>query len=166
MLSLKFRRVIKQVVVLFAALVGALLVGALFLLLAKSDPIKAYGNKGTEALAGVSLTKMKLWNIGAEGQLYMGAMGASWLPLTFPTLPVYFMIPGMVILGMTAGGLWALLTAIPRAIWKVNEIITTLMLNYVVRCQDLWRRYPPAILGLACWPRCWQAEHWLSSMPF
>lgn len=42
-MNIKFKRIIKQVVVLLAALVGALLVGALFFLLAKSDPIKAYG---------------------------------------------------------------------------------------------------------------------------
>lgn len=88
---------------------------------------------------GVSLAfKMQLWNIGAEGQLYMGAFGATWLPLTYPNLPAYLMLPGMVVLGMAAGGLWALLTALPRAIWKVNEIITSLMLNYIA---ILWVDY-------------------------
>ena len=137
----------------------ALLLGGIFLSLTGQKPLAVYAIMFTDSLGskygltetvvkaiplmltalGVSLAfKMKLWNIGAEGQLYMGAMGASWLPLTFPTLPGYFMIPGMVVLGMTAGGLWALLTAIPRAIWKVNEIITTLMLNYVA---ILWVDY-------------------------
>jgi len=130
----------------------ALLLGAIFLSLTGQKPIAVYTIMFTDSLGskygltetivkaiplmltglGVSLAfKMKLWNIGAEGQLYMGAMGATWLPLNFPTLPGYIMIPGMIVLGMLAGGLWALLTAIPRAIWKVNEIITTLMLNYV-----------------------------------
>jgi len=137
----------------------ALLLGGIFLALTGQKPLDVYLIMFTDSLGskygltetivkaiplmltalGVSLAfKMKLWNIGAEGQLYMGAMGASWLPLTYPTLPVYVMIPGMVVLGMTAGGLWALLTAIPRAIWKVNEIITTLMLNYIA---ILWVDY-------------------------
>lgn len=137
----------------------ALLLGGIFLSITGQKPLAVYTIMFTDSLGskygftetivkaiplmltalGVSVAfKMKLWNIGAEGQLYMGAMGASWLPLTFPTLPVYFMLPGMVVLGMTAGGLWALLTAIPRAIWKVNEIITTLMLNYVA---ILWVDY-------------------------
>lgn len=130
----------------------ALLLGAIFLALTGEKPMAVYkimfmdslGSKYglTETMVkaiplmltslAVSLAfKMKLWNIGAEGQLYMGAMGATWLPLTFPSLPIYFMLPGMMVLGMIAGGLWAFLTAIPRAVWKVNEIITTLMLNYV-----------------------------------
>lgn len=88
---------------------------------------------------GISLAfRMQLWNIGAEGQLYMGAFAASWVPLTFPGLPSYEMIPAMVLLGMAAGGLWALLPAIPRAYLGVNEIISTLMLNYVA---ILWVDY-------------------------
>lgn len=130
----------------------ALLLGAVFLGLTGEKPLTVYSLMFTDSLGskygltetmvkaiplmltslGVSLAfKMKLWNIGAEGQFYMGAMAASWLPLTHPTLPIYLMLPGMLVLGMISGGLWALLTAIPRAIWKVNEIITTLMLNYI-----------------------------------
>jgi simple sugar transport system permease protein len=74
---------------------------------------------------------MQLWNIGGEGQLYMGAFAATWVALTFPGGSGWWVLPTMVLLGMLAGGLWALIPAIPRAIWGVNEIITTLMLNYV-----------------------------------
>ena len=136
----------------FISVLLALLLGAIFLALTGEKPLAVYKIMFMDSLGskygimetmvkaiplmltslGVSLAfKMKLWNIGAEGQLYMGAMGATWLPLTFPSLPIYLMLPGMMVLGMIAGGLWALLTAIPRAVWKVNEIITTLMLNYV-----------------------------------
>jgi len=88
---------------------------------------------------GVSIAfRMQLWNIGAEGQLYMGAFAASWVPLTFPGLPAYIMIPAMIIMGMAAGGVWAVFTAIPRAYLGVNEVITTLMLNYVA---ILWVDY-------------------------
>lgn len=88
---------------------------------------------------GISLAfRMQMWNIGAEGQIYMGAFAASWVPLTFPGLPSYEMIPAMIVLGMAAGGLWALLPAIPRACLGVNEIISTLMLNYVA---ILWVEY-------------------------
>ncbi|SHK12295.1 ABC transporter permease [Desulforamulus aeronauticus] len=88
---------------------------------------------------GVSMAfRMQLWNIGAEGQFYMGAFGASWLALTYPELPVYLMLPGMVLLGLLCGGLWALIPGIPRAYLGVNETITTLMLNYVA---ILWVNY-------------------------
>ncbi|AET69968.1 ABC-type uncharacterized transport system, permease component [Desulfosporosinus orientis DSM 765] len=137
----------------------ALLLGALFLTLTGENPLVVYSLMFSDSLGskygltetmvkaiplmltslGISLAfKMKLWNIGAEGQFYMGAMAAAWLPLTYPSLPVYIMLPGMMVLGMIAGGLWAFLTAVPRAIWKVNEIITTLMLNYVA---ILWVDY-------------------------
>jgi simple sugar transport system permease protein len=61
----------------------------------------------------------------------MGAFAASWLPLTFPQTPMLLMLPGMLVLGCIGGGLWGLVPALLRARWKVNEIITTLMLNYV-----------------------------------
>jgi general nucleoside transport system permease protein len=82
--------------------------------------------------------KMRLWNIGAEGQLLMGACAASWLALFGPDWPWYLMLPGMVLLSMLAGGLWAVVAAIPKALWNINEIITTLMLNYIA---ILWIRY-------------------------
>ncbi|MHB8156222.1 MAG: ABC transporter permease [Desulfocucumaceae bacterium] len=88
---------------------------------------------------GISVAfRMQLWNIGAEGQIYMGAFAASWVPLTFPNLPAFIMLPAMILLGMVAGGIWALLPAIPRAYLGVNEIISTLMLNYVA---ILWVQY-------------------------
>jgi simple sugar transport system permease protein len=81
---------------------------------------------------GISLAfRMQLWNIGAEGQFYMGAFAATWLPLTYPDLPAWLMLPGMVLLGLAFGALWALVPAFLRVRWQVNEIITTLMLNYV-----------------------------------
>ncbi|MFZ5590995.1 MAG: ABC transporter permease [Bacillota bacterium] len=137
----------------------ALALGAVFLSLTGQDPLTVYGVMFGGALGsvyglsetlvkaipvmlcalGISLAfKMQLWNIGAEGQLYMGAFAASWLPLFHPELPVWLMLPGMFVLGMLAGGLWALLAALPRALWNVNEIITTLMLNYVA---ILWVDY-------------------------
>ena len=88
---------------------------------------------------GISVAfRMKLWNIGAEGQFYMGAFAASGLPLYLPELPAVIMLPGMLVLGCVAGGLWGLLPAILRAKWKVNEIIATLMFNYVA---ILWVDY-------------------------
>lgn len=88
---------------------------------------------------GVSLAfRMQLWNIGAEGQLYMGAVGATWLALHYPEWPGYILLPCMLILGFVLGGLWGLIPAIPRAFLKVNETITTLLLNYVA---ILWVDY-------------------------
>jgi ABC-type uncharacterized transport system permease subunit len=86
---------------------------------------------------GVAM-QMNLWNIGAAGQLLMGAFAATWVTLTFPDLPWYLMMPALLMLSFFMGGLWSLIAAIPKAIWNINEIITTLMLNYVA---VLWIRY-------------------------
>lgn len=93
------------------------------------------------ALCGLGIAlafRMQLWNIGAEGQFYLGAFAATWVPLTFPELPAMVMLPAMLALGMAAGALWALVPAFLRVKWQVNEIITTLMLNYV---GILWVNY-------------------------
>ncbi|MBA1335683.1 MAG: Nucleoside ABC transporter, permease protein 1 [Firmicutes bacterium] len=91
------------------------------------------------AALGVSVAfRMKLWNIGAEGQLYMGCFAASWVALRFPGLPAYVMLPAMFMAGMLGGGLWALVPAVPRALFGTNETLSTLMLNYVA---ILWVDY-------------------------
>lgn len=137
----------------------ALLVGGIFFVINGTNPIDvyamliksafttSYGIKESIVKAiplmlcglGVSLAfRMQLWNIGAEGQLYMGAVAATWVALTFPGLPAGMMIPAMLLAGFSAGAFWALLPAIPRAYLKVNETITTLLMNYIA---ILWADY-------------------------
>jgi general nucleoside transport system permease protein len=72
-----------------------------------------------------------LWNIGAEGQLFIGATFATALALWFPAWPRPALLTLMVVAGAVGGAVWALGPAILRARLAVNEIITTLMLNYV-----------------------------------
>jgi len=85
-------------------------------------------------LAGLAVSlafKMKLWNIGAEGQIYMGAFAASGVALALGDGSPYVLLPLMMIAAFTAGALWGLIPGALRAYWQVNETITTLMLNYV-----------------------------------
>jgi simple sugar transport system permease protein len=86
------------------------------------------------ALACSMAFRMKLWNIGAEGQFIMGAWGASAVVLT-PLLPAetspWLLIPAMMLAGMAAGAAWGLIPGYLKAKFKVNEIISTLMLNYI-----------------------------------
>ena len=81
---------------------------------------------------GVSIAfRMNLNNIGAEGQYAVGAIFGAAYVLYGPELP---RVPGMVMLALccfAGGALWALLCAVPKAFWGVDESITTLMLNYV-----------------------------------
>ena len=52
------------------------------------------------------------WNIGAEGQLYMGAMGGTWMALTYPGLPAPLLQPLMIVTGCMAGAFWGLIPAV------------------------------------------------------
>jgi len=79
--------------------------------------------------------KMKLWNIGAEGQFYIGAFAASLVVLIpmvdLETTPKFVVIGLMIIMGMIGGAVWGFFPGYLKAKYKVNEIITTLMLNYI-----------------------------------
>ena len=79
--------------------------------------------------------KMKLWNIGAEGQFYIGAFAASLVVLipmvNLETTPKFVVIGLMMLMGMIGGALWGFVPGYLKAKYNVNEIITTLMLNYV-----------------------------------
>lgn len=85
-------------------------------------------------LTGLAISlafRMKLWNIGAEGQIYMGAFAASGVALFAGDFPAFIMLPLMFAAAFIGGGLWGLVPGVLRAYWKVNETITTLLLNYV-----------------------------------
>ena len=141
-------------VTLGAVTVG-LLVGAVVLRVAGGDPWRAYAYMLKAAFGEVGVLSdtlvkatplillasglclaftMKMWNIGAEGQFFLGAFGASAVVLT-PMLPPetspWLMIPAMVIMGMLAGAVWGFVPGYLKSKFNVNEIITTLMLNYV-----------------------------------
>ena len=137
------------------AIVAALLVGAVVLALVGGDPWAAYAHiaeasfgslgvfsdtlvKATPiiftGLAAVVAFRMRLWNIGAEGQFFMGALGASTVVLAGivpETAPRALMIRVMLLFGVAYGALWALIPALLKARFQVNEIITTLMMNYI-----------------------------------
>jgi simple sugar transport system permease protein len=75
--------------------------------------------------------RLQIWNIGAEGQFALGAVGATWVALSFPEHPGYILLPGMLLAAAAAGGLWSLLPAWLKVRQGANEIIVTLMLNYI-----------------------------------
>jgi general nucleoside transport system permease protein len=85
---------------------------------------------------------MKLWNIGAEGQFVMGAFGAGVIvlaPVLPATAPAWIFIPVMIIAGMVAGGLWGFIPGLLKARFNVNEIISSLMLNYIaISWMNFW----------------------------
>jgi simple sugar transport system permease protein len=81
---------------------------------------------------GVAITfRLQIWNIGAEGQYSLGSVGATWAALTFPGLPWYLLLPLMLTCATLLGGFWGLIPALLKIRLQVNEIIVTLMLNYI-----------------------------------
>ena len=96
-------------------------------------------------LIGLACTiafKMKLWNIGAEGQFYAGAFAASLVvlvPLLPPESPKVIVLGAMMIMGMVGGAIWGFFPGYLKGRFGVNEIITTLMLNYIiVKWNNFW----------------------------
>jgi len=81
---------------------------------------------------GVSVAfACKVWNIGAEGQLYVGAVASTWVGLTFSEQPGIFVILLAFLISFIAGAVWAAVPGALKAKFGVNEIVTTLMLNYI-----------------------------------
>jgi simple sugar transport system permease protein len=83
------------------------------------------------ALAVALPSRLGMINVGAEGQLYMGAIFATFVALAFKDLPGWLLLPLMVLAGMLGGAIWALLPAYFKSIGLVNETITTLLLNSI-----------------------------------
>jgi simple sugar transport system permease protein len=137
------------------AIILALILGGVVISLAGGDPVRSYlhiarasfGNAGVISdtlvkatpliLVGLACAvafRMRLWNIGAEGQFFMGALGASVVVLA-PLLPAgtspWLFIPTMMVAGMLFGAVWGFIPGYLKARLNVNEIITTLMMNYI-----------------------------------
>ena len=71
------------------------------------------------------------WNIGAEGQLYMGATVATAVGLQMQDTPAWLAVPLVILGGILAGMAWATLPALMKVWLKIDEVVTTLLLNYV-----------------------------------
>jgi simple sugar transport system permease protein len=143
---------IARLIVPLLAIVGGLAVGAVILLIGNHSVTGAYqamwqASFGTSTgfdqtlvqatplvLTGLAVTvalRMNIWNIGGEGQMALGAIGATFVAFHLKhtsSLPLLLL---MFAGGTAAAAGWALIAAIPRAVIGLNEIITTLFLNYI-----------------------------------
>jgi ABC-type uncharacterized transport system permease subunit len=135
-----------------AAIVLALFISMLLLLAAGYNPARAYtvmwqgafGDlraisevliKATPLIligSGLAVAfRCSIWNIGAEGQFYAGAVGATIMGIFITSLPSYLMIPLVLLVGMLLGALWGMLAGYLRVRFNASEIVTTIMLNYI-----------------------------------
>jgi len=72
-----------------------------------------------------------VWNIGAEGQLYAGAVASVWVALSWSALPAVVLIPAVLVSGGLAGAAWAAVPAVMKVRLGVGEVITTILMNFV-----------------------------------
>jgi general nucleoside transport system permease protein len=150
--SLQLQRRFRALTVPVLGAVIGLLIGAVLILIAGANPLTVYqamivGALGgprqlTETvllaapilLMGLGLTvafRARVWNIGAEGQYYIGALAGGLVALFFPSWPRLLLLTAMLIAGVVGGLLWALIAGWLKTYRGMNEIISTLMLNYV-----------------------------------
>lgn len=93
---------------------------------------------------GVTIAfRLKFWNIGGEGQIFMGAFAASYFALNFSHLPKMVLIPVMFIAGAVGGGIWALIPAFFKVKYDTNETLFTLMMNYIGMKFIIYLQYGP-----------------------
>jgi len=159
-----------QAIALLGAVLFALFLGGIMLAYGGLNPITAYGQmlkigfldrysvsdtlvKATPLLLaglGVSIAfRMRLWNIGAEGQLFMGAWASAGVALFVlpPETPRALMLLAMSVAGFAAGALWGAIPGVLRAKLHVNEIISSLMLTYVAILFNSYFVYGPWSVG-------------------
>lgn len=173
---------------LIAVVVG-LAAGALILAVTSGEPLVAYGAfwqgalgsrrgigetlyYGTQLiLTGLAVAvsfRCGLFNLGAQGQILLGALGAAWAGYWIRGLPPFIHLPLALLVGAMLGLAWSALAGFLKARLKMHEVITTLMMNYIVINFKLWivgvdgpMKAPgiipgsPPVLASARLPRIW-----------
>jgi ABC-type uncharacterized transport system permease subunit len=135
-----------------AALLLAFAVGAILISLEGVNPLTAYGTLleaslgSTNGLAETAIRTVPLalcgmgialafrtgvFNVGAEGQLYIGGVVAAAIGAALPGLPQFVLLPAMALGAIIAGALWSALAGWLKLKFRSDELITTIMLNYV-----------------------------------
>ena len=155
----------QEIIIRIAAVLLSIIFAGLILLVFGLNPVKIFttiidGSIGSKiriqqtiiraipltitALGIIVAFKMKFWNIGAEGQITMGALGATWVALHFSdSLPMPLMLFLMMLAAVFCGGIWAFIPAIFKAKMGTNETIFTLMMNYIAIKFVTYLQYGP-----------------------
>ena len=143
----------KRAAILGGSVIAGLLVGSLLIVASGSSVFEVYGETANSVigsarsfqqtlrattpliltgLAAAVAFRMRLYSIGAEGQLYIGAITASGVALALGDgHSAIYVVPAVLLAGVVGGAVWALLIAVPRAYFGTDEVVGTLMLNFV-----------------------------------
>ncbi len=124
MLALGHNPVEAYIALFRGALVGKLSIGTT---LQKFTPLLL------TAMAFAVASKVNVFNVGVEGELYLGAMASAWLGYNLGGLPKPLVLIFCFAFSIIVGMLWASIPALLKANWGVNEICVTILLNYVAQ---------------------------------
>jgi ABC-type uncharacterized transport system permease subunit len=134
------------------ALIFSFIIGGIFIVIIGKDPFIVYGRFFSETLGttygigqilfkatpliftGLSAAisfKAGLFNIGAEGQLTIGAFITALVGFTFSAFPSFLLIPACLIAGMISGGIWGAIPGILKSKFGAHEVINTIMMNFI-----------------------------------
>src|SRR5215467_1931724 len=134
------------------AVVAAFVVGGILILLVGDNPIVAYRLLLGSALSwpdGIGYTlflatpliftglavlvgfRCGLFNIGAEGQLYIASFATAWVGITFANLSAWLLVPMCCAAAILAGAFWAGIPGVLKARFGSHEVINTIMMNFI-----------------------------------
>ena len=163
----------KRVGLMVAAVIGSMLVSSILIIPLGVNPLIAYyelfkGAWGSKLALSETLVRFtpllftgvavalaflaRFWNIGAEGQLYLGAMFATFFGISFYGIPSYVIIPLMLIAGFIGGSAAAFIPALLRCKYGIDEVVTTLLLNWVIYFIMQAIIYGPWRNPVSAWP--------------
>lgn len=165
---------LRQITSALVAVGLALLVGAVVILLTGANPLAAYqailygafGNLNNISetvvkaaplvLAGAGLAiayRANMWNIGAEGQIFVGGLAAIVVGLYLGHLPVFIVLPLSILAGFVGGAFWAGIAGFLKVRLGIDEVINTIMLNYIAVLGVNWLIHGPLMDPKASFPR-------------
>lgn len=141
-----------NILIPLGAILLAFFVSGLLILVRGGNPLEAYaalftGAFGSPNAIATTMTRLTpllftglavafgyrsgFFNIGAEGQLYLGAIAVTWIGTTLTNWPWYLLLPACILSAMLVGALWASIPGILKARRGFNEVLTTLLMNYL-----------------------------------
>lgn len=168
------RGVASTVLTPIAAIIAALLVSGLILLVSGYDPVKAFAAMWQGAFADLrTITELlikatpliliaaglavafraSIWNIGAEGQFYAGAVASTAVGIYLGDLPAIALVPLLLLAAIVAGALWGMLAGWLKVRFGASEIVTTIMLNYIAIIGTGYLVTGPMIEGAGRYPQ-------------
>lgn len=161
----------KKILVPIISILAGFLVGALIMLIWSYNPFEAYASMFSSALGNMNgigetireatpliftaigfaiASSAGFFNIGLPGQAQAGWLTSIWVVLANPNMPKALLLPLAIIAGIVAGALVAGIAGWLRAQFGTNEVITTIMLNYIVlySCQYLMQQIMPKTMRI------------------